>query len=78
MRTVRGVASVDMEEVQATSSLVQFELEHKLDCIMEYNRNSGRTIEAQIAVENTLKSVRHMIGDIHRFHFESLEGERNV
>jgi len=59
-------------QVGVASCFVTHEVDVKIEQLIEDNRASGRTIEAQVAVENTLKMMGHIVNDLHSYHFKGM------
>jgi|TARA_R110002110_G_scaffold117561_1_gene290570 hypothetical protein len=45
-----------------------FELTQFIDYLIDSNRHTGRSIDAMIAVENTLRQVQHELNDIDAYY----------
>jgi len=56
-------------KVGDTVGVMSMEFENSVQRLLHDNQHSGRSIEAQIAVENTIKMLAHMHSDLSAFHF---------
>lgn len=61
-----------MVKVEETAAVIGMEFENQIERLIADNKSSGRSMEAQIAVENTLKMMGHMRRDLTSFHMSEL------
>ncbi len=52
--------------------VMSMEFENGIQKLLHDNQHSGRSIEAQVAVENTIKMMSHMHHDLSSYHFGGL------
>ncbi len=59
-------------QVNQAVGVMSMEFENNVQKLLHDNQYSGRSVEAQIAVENTIKMMSHMHHDLSSYHFGGL------